>query len=269
MQNFHKTILITGAGSGLGEAIARHYAKLGWRLGITDMHLSRAQTVLDSIQAAGGQGFAAELDTTNEDHWQEAKSLVSSNWGGLDILVNNAGVAVAGNMEETPMDDWRWVLDIDLMGVVRGCHHFAGQFKQQRRGHVVNVASFAAFAGTGDIVAYGTAKAGVVALSESLRMEMAPFGVGVSVVCPAFVKTNLTETMRAPDPRVMKRVDRWMENSGVSAEAVARQLYSAVVSNRFLVLTHGNTRWLWRLKRYLPGIYYRLLLKKGHSGTRK
>jgi len=102
-------------------------------------------------------------------------------------------------------------------------------------------------------------------MSEMLRIEMAAAGVEVSVLCPAFVRTRLTETMRAPDSGYHKRVERWMDNSGVSVEDVAEEVFRAVEKPRFLLLTHGNTRWLWRLKRWFPGLYYRLMVR----GVRK
>jgi NAD(P)-dependent dehydrogenase (short-subunit alcohol dehydrogenase family) len=181
-------------------------------------------------------------------------------WGGLQVLVNNAGVATAGGVEETPIEDWEWVLDIDLMGVVRGCREFAGLFRRQGQGHFVNMASFAALAGLPHISSYGVAKAGVVSLSESLRAEMAPHGVGVSVVCPAFVNTDLTESMRVTREGTRRQVKAWMESSGVSADDVATSVYQAVSSGRFLVLTHQRTRWAWRYKRWLPERYFRSIV---------
>src|SRR6056297_494596 len=143
-------------------------------------------------------------------------------------------------------------MDIDLMGVVIGCKTFAPMMRERGCGHIINVASFAGFAAAPGINAYGTAKAGVIAMSEMLRAELAETGVEVSVLCPAFVKTRLTETMRAPDEGYQRRVERWMEKSGVSAEDVAQVVMDAVDKPRFMLLTPGNTRWLHRMRRWLP-----------------
>lgn len=186
-------------------------------------------------------------------------------WGGLKVLVNNAGVAAAGNIEDTSMEDWAWVLDIDLMGVVRGCHQFAGMMKRQQSGHIVNISSFAGLAGLPFISAYGVAKAGVVALSEALRAEMSPYGVGVTVVCPAFVKTGLLDSFRATQSDTIARVTRWMETSGITAEQVAEEIATAVEENKFLLLTHDQTRKAWRLKRWFPERYYRMVAKRSSS----
>ncbi|MDT8439164.1 MAG: SDR family NAD(P)-dependent oxidoreductase [Wenzhouxiangellaceae bacterium] len=255
-----KTVLITGAGSGLGEAMAQRLAGAGWRVFVTDQHAERAERVRAALPGAGH--LDAALDVTDDTAWQETVARIDTEFGRLDALINNAGVATGGQLGETSLDDWQWVLEINLMGVVRGCHHLVGRFREQGSGHIVNVASWAGLAAAPAIVAYGTAKAGVVAFSEMLRAELAPVGVEVSVLCPAFVPTRLTETMRAPDPSYAERVQKWMERSGITAEDVAGIVHEALERPRFLLLTHPETRWHYRIKRYAPERYFRLLLKQ-------
>jgi len=256
------TIAITGAGSGFGAALARLYAARGWRVAITDVDESRARRTLADIGGHGGDSFSMQLDVTREDDWRKFHESILQRWNGLEVLVNNAGVAAAGNVEETSLEDWAWVLDIDLMGVVRGCRQFAAQMKRQKSGHIVNIASFAGLAGLPFIAAYGVAKAGVVALSEALRAEMHPYGVGVTVACPAFVKTGLLDTFRAQRPDAHAKVARWMETSGVSAEQVAHDIANAVTANKFLLLTHRQSRGPWRLKRWFPETYFKRVAKR-------
>ncbi len=260
--NWRKTVAITGAGSGLGAAMAEVFAGKGWRVAVTDIDGARAGETLERIEAGGATGFALAQDVTAEADWAALESAVLERWGGLEVLVNNAGVATAGTVVDTPPDDWDWVLGIDLLGVVRGCRRFGALMQRQGRGHLVNVSSFAGLAGAPGVSSYGVAKAGVVALSEALRIELAGAGVGVSVVCPAFVDTRLTETMRATEPGTQERVKRWMSRSGVTAGDVARATFEAVEANRFMVLTHKETRWLWRLKRWAPETYYRLMRRR-------
>lgn len=263
--NWKNSIAITGAGSGFGAALAHHYASEGWNVAVTDIDEERARQTLFEIKHFGGDGFAMLLDTTDAGHWQQLQETVMQKWGGLKILVNNAGVAAAGNVEDTSMEDWAWVLDIDLMGVVRGCHQFAGMMKRQNSGHIVNISSFAGLAGLPFITAYGVAKAGVVALSEALRSEMQPYGVGVTVACPAFVKTGLLDSFRATKPDTRATVNRWMEASGVSAKQVAEEIAKAVKENNFLLLTHEPTRKAWRMKRWFPERYYRMVAKRSST----
>jgi NADP-dependent 3-hydroxy acid dehydrogenase YdfG len=255
-------ILITGAGSGFGADTARRFAAAGYRVGVTDISEPRAQAVLDELQSSGADGFALRLDICRDADWQTAHARVMQEWGGLDVLVNNAGVAVAGRLEETTLEDWQWVTDIDLMGVVRGCHCFLPLLREQNRGYIVNIASFAGLAAAPGISAYGVAKAAVVALSEQVRAELAGTGVGVAVVCPAFVKTNLLETFRSAVSTDKAKVQGWMERSSVTSEMVAEQIYQAVQAKQFMVLTHRQTRWAWRFKRWFPERYYRTLVKQ-------
>jgi NAD(P)-dependent dehydrogenase (short-subunit alcohol dehydrogenase family) len=257
-----KTVAITGAGSGLGAAMAEVFAGQGWRVAVTDIDGARARETLQHIEVRGGTGFALAQDATSEEDWAALESQVQARWGGLEVLINNAGVATAGTVVDTPPEDWDWVLGIDLLGVVRGCRRFGALMQRQGGGHLVNISSFAGLAGAPGVSSYGVAKAGVVALSEALRIELGNAGVGVSVVCPAFVETRLTETMRATEPGTQDRVRRWMSRSGVTAEDVARATFEAVHANRFWVLTHKETRWLWRLKRWAPETYYRLMSRR-------
>ncbi|MCC5865801.1 MAG: SDR family NAD(P)-dependent oxidoreductase [Wenzhouxiangella sp.] len=262
------TVLISGAGAGLGEAMARRFAAAGWQVIVADMAEDRARSVADSL---GERGHALVMDVTDEQAWTEAAEFVSERFGSLEVLINNAGVAVGGTLEETSIEDWRWVMDIDLIGVVLGCKAFAPLMRQRGRGHIVNVASFAGFAAAPGINAYGTAKAAVIAMSEMLRAELHESGVAVSALCPAFVPTRLTETMRAPDESYNKRVERWMERSGVKAEHVAEVVYKAIERPRFMLLTHGNTRWAWRIRRWFPEFYFRMLMrgvKRAEAGRR-
>lgn len=252
------TVLISGAGAGLGEAMARRFAAAGWQVIVADMAEDRARSVADSL---GERGHALVMDVTDEQAWTKAAAMVAERYGSLEVLINNAGVAVGGTLEETSIEDWRWVMDIDLIGVVLGCKAFAPLMRSQGRGHIVNVASFAGFAAAPGINAYGTAKAAVIAMSEMLRAELDEAGVAVSALCPAFVPTRLTETMRAPDESYNRRVERWMERSGVKAEHVAEVVYKAIERPRFMLLTHGNTRWAWRIRRWFPEFYFRMLMR--------
>ncbi len=258
----HWTVLITGGGAGLGAAMARKFAEAGWTPIVADLDEARANEVAAEI---GGDAVAMQMDVTSESDWQRVGDDIAKRFGALDVLINNAGVAVGGSLEETSIEDWRWVMDIDLMGVVIGCKTFAPLMRERGSGHIINVASFAGFAAAPGINAYGTAKAGVIAMSEMLRAELADTGVEVSVLCPAFVKTRLTESMRAPDKGYHRRVERWMEKSGVSADDVADVVLGAVEKPRFMLLTHGNTRWLHRMRRWLPETYHGLVVR----GARK
>ena len=183
-------------------------------------------------------------------------------WNGVDVIVNNAGVGSAGTTIDTSLDDWQWTLDTNLMGVVRGCHLWAPLLVRQGAGHIVNIASFAGIANAPAMAAYNTAKAGVISLSETLRAEMQPHGIGVSVACPSFFRTNLLESFRTPDPRLRSFAEKMFQRASVRAGDVADDIYHGVLKNQFMIITHADARWLYRLKRAAPGMFYRLLTRQ-------
>lgn len=254
-------IAITGAGSGLGRALVLCYASAGWRVAATDIQPERARCVAAEAEAAGAAAsFDQALDIRVEADFEALIARLRQQWGGLDIFINNAGVAAAGTVAETPEKDWDWITEINLLGVARGCR-IALPVLRESGGHLVNIASFAAIANAPGMVAYNVTKAGVLALSETLRAEEIDNGVGVSVACPAFFATNLLESFRSPRPGREAVVEKLMARSGVSAEDVADQIFEAVADNRFLVLTHRDTRWQYRLKRLQPEWFFRAICR--------
>lgn len=268
-------VLVTGAGSGLGAAMARRFATAGFRVVITDSNTARAEQMCQELSRGGANCLHATLDITRDADWQRVAEQVESIWGPVNVLINNAGVAAAGYCEETTLENWQWIIDIDLMGVVRGCHRFVPGLRQEaaagRLAYVINIASFAGFSAMPGLCAYGTAKAAVIALSEHLLTELDGSGVGVSLVCPSFVATNLLESFRGGKAETHKTVERWMKHSPVSADDVAEIVFAAMQKKQFLVLTHPKTRWALRMKRFFPDRYFRRIaeLARKARGDRK
>ncbi len=240
-------VLVTGAGSGLGRALATRFATAGADVLVSDVDLAAAEAVAKELGQA-----SIELDVTSGAAWQAALERCQETWGGLDVLVNNAGVGAGGRFERISIEDWDWIWEINLKGVVRGCRTFVPLFKDQRAGHIVNVASLAGIMNLPAMSSYNVTKAGVISLSETLRHELEPYGVHTTVVCPAYFRTNLGDRLRTPDSGLAVLMDKLMASSPVSAEDVAGQVYDAVAGKRFLVLTHPDGRRSARLKRLLP-----------------
>lgn len=261
-----KRIAITGAGSGLGRALALEFAGKGWNIVVTDMNNEKAEETLHLVIDRGGQGFAATCDVRKIKHLENLADSVNSKWDGLDIIVNNAGVAAGGFMEQIPMDDWDWIMDINLMGVVRGCKVFIPLFKRQGFGHIVNTASAASFVSPPEESVYNVSKSAVMGLSETLRMELSMSNVGVTVIAPGFFKTNLLETIRTTHARQMKIAVNAMEKAKFTAEDVAKATYNAVEKDRFYVILGMAERNAWRFKRLFPNTFMRLIARSYRSG---
>jgi NAD(P)-dependent dehydrogenase (short-subunit alcohol dehydrogenase family) len=257
-----KRVVITGAGSGLGRALALRFARERWRVCIADVHHERAEESLTLVRGAGGDGFVERCDVTRIEDFEALATRLKREWNGVDVVVNNAGIAAAGTVQATPLADWEAVIDINLLGVVRGCRTFVPMLLSQRSGHVVNIASFAAIAAAPGMAAYNVAKAGVVSLSESLRAEVFDEGLDVTVACPAFFRTNLLESFRGPDPAAKVTVARFMDHAKVTADDVANDIFEAVMNGRFLVISHPDARWQYRIKRAAPELFYREVRRK-------
>jgi NAD(P)-dependent dehydrogenase (short-subunit alcohol dehydrogenase family) len=258
-----RRIVITGAASGLGRALALRFAREGWKVGIADLNEDRMRETLSLVQQAGGSGFTQRCDVRSDPEFRALAERAQKEWGGADVLVNSAGIATGGSVVDSRYEDWQAVLDINLMGVVRGCKAFVPMMLAQKSGHIVNIASFAGIACPPNMASYNVAKAGVISLSESLRAETIDEGVDVSVACPSFFKTNLTESITAPQDQWMKKfTEVVMERSKVSAEDVASDIYDAVQAGRFMVITHDDARMQWRMKRVAPEFFYRMVREK-------
>ena len=240
--------------------MATAFGQKGLHVAVTDTDEHRAREVASEIRAAGGQALAQKLDVCLDEDWDAIYQRVLTEWGGLGILVNNAGVAAAGRAEDSTLEDHFWVLETNLHGVIRGCHRFLPMLRAHADGHLVNVSSFAGLIPVPALSAYCTAKAGVVAFSEQLRVDLEGSGVGISLLCPAFVRTGLLDTFRSADPRARAQAQRWMERSDVTAEDVSRAVIEAIEKKRFLVLTHASSRWAWRLRRWMPGRFHRSMV---------
>lgn len=264
-----KRVFITGAGSGLGKALALRYAREGWRVAATDVKLESVEQTLQEVQAAGGSGFAMACDVTSGESFAAAAARLRSEWGGVDVAINNAGVATKGTVEESPLEQWQWVLNINLLGCVRGARAVIPLMKAQGGGHIVNVASFAGIANPPAMASYNASKAAVISLSETLRHELEPDGIGVSVACPTFFKTNLIASSRSSPggkddnaaPQMEKIVQRLMEKSSFTAETVADLIFAAVRERRFLVLAQADDRRQVLMKRLSPEMYHRMVQK--------
>ena len=255
-----KRVVITGAGSGLGRALAIEFAKRNWRIAIAEINDERAKEKAAMVKQEGGYPLTIHCDVTKPHDLENVLKVVGEEWKGIDILINNAGVAAAGWFERIPLEKWDWIISINLMSVIYGCRTFIRYFKESGTdGYIVNVASNGGIAALPEMVCYNTTKAAVISISETLKTELSGINVGVSVVCPTFFKTNLMDQFSSPDERQRELANTLFSNSTTTSEKVARHTMRSIEKNRFYVITQKDGRNMWRMKRYFPELYFKVL----------
>jgi NAD(P)-dependent dehydrogenase (short-subunit alcohol dehydrogenase family) len=257
-------VLVTGAASGLGLALVHQMVGRGCRVLATDVH-PEAPTTLESVPGVDYR----RLDVTQDADWSSAHDWTVEQWDGLDYLFNNAGVAAGGRIELTEMDQWQWIVDINLLGVARGCRTFVPTMKAQGSGHIVNTASAAGLIHPPRMSEYNAVKAGVVALSETLLHELAPYGVRVSVVCPTFFKTNLTQSLRGKDEAAQTSAAKLIDRSTVTADQIAAEVVAGMEKGRHVILTDRDGKVAYAAKRFARPLYDRMMKKASFAMARK
>ncbi len=252
MQN---RMMITGAGSGLGREIALRWAREGWQLALSDVNEAGLLETLQLVRDAGGDGFTQRCDVRDYSQLTAFAQACEEKLDGIDVIVNNAGVASGGFFGELSLEDWDWQIAINLMGVVKGCKAFL-PLLEKSKGKIVNVASMAALMQGPAMSNYNVAKAGVVALSESLLIELKMHEVSVHVVCPSFFQTNLLDSFRGPTPAMKAQVGKLLESSPISAADIADYIYEEIGKGEFMILPHEQGRMAWALKKQNPQLLY-------------
>jgi NAD(P)-dependent dehydrogenase (short-subunit alcohol dehydrogenase family) len=261
-----RTAIVTGTASGLGRAIAVRLARDGWHLALADVNGEGNRETLALVESAGGTGRIEQLDVADAEGWQSMIARLRADWPRLDLLVNNAGVASSGHVGEHTLEDWHWMVEINLFGVIHGCHFALPWLKANPNGgHIVNVASVAAVMCAPSMAAYNVTKAGVVALSETLHGELLTSSVRVTVVCPGFVETNLLEKARYRSQAMREYSARAMKSSPLSAARLANDVVRAMRKKRLYVFLPAMARRQWWFKRLVPQFYLNRIARSSHA----
>jgi NAD(P)-dependent dehydrogenase (short-subunit alcohol dehydrogenase family) len=248
--------VVTGAGSGLGRALCLELARYKARVLLSDREVASAEETARKVEQAGGTALVQACDVTQPAQVEALAETAFSRLGGVDLLVNNAGVATGGGVGELPLEEWKRVLDVNLWGVIHGCHVFVPRLRQQGSGHILNIASAAGLVSVGYMGPYNVSKAGVVSLSETLYLELKPAGIGVTVACPTFFRTNIAAAASPySDPKLNKTAHKLVDEARVEADTVARKLLHAVERGARYALPIADGRWAWRLKRLSPDAF--------------
>ncbi|WP_155057261.1 SDR family oxidoreductase [Streptomyces blattellae] len=253
-------VLVTGAGSGIGRATAFAFAESGARVVAVDRDAeAAARTAELSLLVGAPEAWAETVDVSDEQAMGKLAERVAAEYGVVDVLVNNAGIGLSGSFMDTTPEDWRKVLDVNLWGVVHGCRLFGKQMAERGQGgHIVNIASAAAYLPSRSLPAYSTSKAAVLMLSECLRAELAGQGIGVTAVCPGFVNTNITSTARFAgvdadeEKRRQKKSARLYGLRNYPPEKVADAVLRAVVKNQAVVPVTPEARGARLMSRFTP-----------------
>lgn len=195
-----RRVFISGGGAGIGRATARQFAQAGWRVGIGDVD---AEGLAETRRLIGDHCDTFALDVTQPDQWQTALSTFCGDQG-LDLLVNNAGVLSAGRFETIPLNAHKRIVDINVTGVINGCHCALPWLRKAPAGRVINLASASAIYGQPDIATYSASKFAVRGLTEALAIEWAAHGIQVSSLWPIFVRTAMVDN--APEMRATRKL---------------------------------------------------------------
>jgi len=272
-----RTALVTGAGSGIGRATALAFARRGADLALCDRDEEGLAQTEAMARALGREVLARRVDVSQRDEMKAFADAVHARVEAVDILMNNAGVGLGALFQDSSLEDWDWIVGINLMGVVYGCHEFVpAMVKRARGGHVVNVSSAAGYVATAELAAYSTTKFAVLGLSEALRLELHPHGIGVTAVCPGIINTAITRTspMRgiADSPEARARVVRVYERRNYGPERVAENVLKAIHRNRAVAPISPEAWVLYYAKRWLPGplaAFRRLVAARAKAGLER
>jgi NAD(P)-dependent dehydrogenase (short-subunit alcohol dehydrogenase family) len=254
-----RLVVVTGAGSGIGRATALAFAREGASVICADIDAATAESTAEHARAAGANAHSAQVDVSDAAAMERFANEVEREHGAPDIVVNNAGIGLAGDFLDTGTEDWERVLGVNLWGVIHGSRLFGAQMARRGKGgHLVNIASAAAFMPSRQLPAYSTTKAGVLMLSECLRLELREAGIGVTAICPGLIDTNITRTARhvglSPEEERERReaAARIYGRRNFGPDKVAEQILRAVRRNAAVAPVSPEARFVRTLGRVSP-----------------
>ncbi len=239
-----RVAVITGGASGIGRAIAERFAQERAKVVLADIDERALAAVIESINAGGGHALGVATDVTDLSSVEALADAAYKAFGKVNVLCNNAGVALWGGLETATHRDWQWVLGVNLWGVIHGIETFVPRMIASKEpGHIVNTASMAGLVATRGLGVYNTSKYAVVGLSETLAKDLRPYHIGVSVLCPMGVATQIRESGRNRPPSLTNdapTVAEPVELMGrtLAPAMVAEMVLSAIRANRLYVITH-------------------------------
>jgi NAD(P)-dependent dehydrogenase (short-subunit alcohol dehydrogenase family) len=252
-----KTAFVTGGASGIGLSMAKAFAEAGMNVMLADVEQGALDRALKDLSQYGNHVLGIACDVADPDQVERAAQATFSAFGKVHVLCNNAGVAAGGGIDQISVDNWRWVVDVNLMGVVYGVRSFLPHIRSHGEGgHIVNTASMAGMINGMGFSPYAATKFAVVAMSEGLRMQLQPLGIGVSVLCPYFVRTRIGESGRnrperygpvqpldptSPAAAMVAEIARQIA-TGLDPADVAARVLNAIRDDELYIFSHPNMR---------------------------
>jgi NAD(P)-dependent dehydrogenase (short-subunit alcohol dehydrogenase family) len=252
-----RTAFVTGGASGIGFALCRAFAQSGMKVMLADIEIAALDRAVGSLRDFGRNVRGIRCDVADPDSVEQAASAAFDAFGKVHILCNNAGVAAGGGIDRISLDNWRWVIDVNLMGVVYGIKSFLPHMLAHGEGgHIVNTASMAGMINGMGFSPYAASKYAVVSMSEGLALQLQPRGIGVSVLCPHFVRTGIGDSGRnrperygkaqpldpaSPAAALVAELARRIE-AGLDPADVAARVIAAIRNDDLYIFTHPNMR---------------------------
>ena len=252
-----KTAFVTGGAAGIGLALGRAFAQSGMKVMLADIETDALQAAVKSLREISPDIGGTICDVADAASVERAAQVAFDAFGKVHVVCNNAGVAAGGGIDHISLDNWRWVIDVNLMGVLHGIKSFLPHIRAHGEGgHIVNTASMAGMQGGLGLSPYGASKFAVVSMSEGLNLQLKPHGIGVSVLCPSYVRTRIGESGRNrperygqsqpldPASPAAAMVAAIAENiqAGLDPAFVAARVLAAIREDQLYVFTHQGMR---------------------------
>lgn len=257
MELKNKKALVTGAASGIGKAIALSMAHEGAEVFLADLNQKDLESVHAQIESIGGKSRTRLVDVADQKQVEGMINAAIGEMGHLDILVNNAGVTLIGEARDYNLEDWEWIMGVNLWSQIYSIHYVLPHMFERKAGHIINMASAAGLVGLPGNAAYSATKFGIVGMSEVLRAELKPHGIIITVVCPGGVQTSFEKNAR------VRGLPHYQPGSFVksherSPDLIADRIIGAIQKEKFLVIIGAEAKLLYQIKRTSIWLYLKV-----------